>query len=147
VLAGGWVWLVRRRLGPALAAAVLTLLIEVAVGFAPILLLAGPGRAASAPLLVGLLPPLVAFLAGLALAPPRTRSALLASALVCLGVVALTLGLLFLLFILGPLLLPLVLVMPTFARYTRRDQISSLIALPLAVVAGTLGAQRLVSPG
>jgi hypothetical protein len=147
LLAGGWVWLVRRRLGLALAAAVLTLLIEMVVGFAPIVFLAGPGPAASAPLLIGLLPAIVACLVGLALALPRTRGALLASALVCLGVVALTLGLPFLLFILAPLLLPLVLVMPTFVRYVRREHIPSLVALPVALVAGTIGAQRLVSPG
>jgi hypothetical protein len=62
-------------------------------------------------------------------------------------VVALTLGLPFLLFILAPLLLPLVLVTPTFARDARRGHVPSLVALPVALVAGTLAAQRLVSPG
>lgn len=147
LLAGAWVGLVRRRLGPALVAAVLTLLIELVVGFAPIVFLAGSGQAASAPLLLGLLPAVLACLAGLALAPPRTRGALLLSALVCLGVVALTLGLPFLLFILAPLLLPLVLVTPTFARDARREHAPGLAALPVALVAGTLGAQWLVSPG
>jgi hypothetical protein len=109
--------------------------------------LAGSGQAGSAPLLLGLLPAVLACLAGLALAPPRTRGALLLSALVCLGVVALTLGLPFLLFILAPLLLPLVLVTPTFARDARREHVPSLAALPVALVAGTVGAQWLVSPG
>jgi hypothetical protein len=147
LLAGGWVWLVRRRFGLGLAAAVLTLLIELVVGFAPIVFLTGPATAASVPLLIGVVPAVLACLVGLALAPPRTRRTLLASAVVCLGVVALTLGLPFLLFILAPLLLPLVLVMPTFVRYLRREHIPGVIALPVAVLAGTIGAQRLVSPG
>jgi hypothetical protein len=181
VLAGGWLWLVRGRLGPAVTAAVLTLLIELGVGFAPILLLARSGPAAGTPLpagsdpaagtslvagsgpaagtsllagsgppaatsvLVGLVPAVLACLVGLALAPPRTRGALLASLLVALVAVALSLGLPFLLFVLAPLLLPLVVVAPTVARYADKRALPALFALPVALVAGTFLPQLLLA--
>jgi hypothetical protein len=146
LVASGWVWLVRRRFGAALTAGVLTLLIELAVGFAPIVFLVGPSPPGAAPLLVGVLPALAALLAGSVLAHPRTRRALFASALICLGVVALSLGLPFLLFVLAPLLLPLVLVTPTFARYGQRRELAPLIALPLALLAGAIAAPTLIGP-
>jgi hypothetical protein len=143
LLAGGWVLLARDRIGPALIAAALTLAIELGVGFAPIL--AGPASAAQAPLLVGVGPAVLALLVGLGLAPPRTPQAIVGSALVCLAVIAVSLGVPFLLFVIAPLLLPLVLVTPTLARYGRRTQAPSLVVLPVALVAGTLASQVLVS--
>jgi hypothetical protein len=143
LLAAGWVALARERIAPALIAAALTLAIELGVGFAPILV--GPAPALQARLLVGLWPAVVALLVGLGLAPPPSRQALVSSAGVCLAVVALSLGVPVLLFVIAPLLLPLVLVTPTFARYARRGQVPSLVALPVALVAGTLGSQLLVS--
>jgi hypothetical protein len=143
LLAGGWVGLARGRLGPALVAAAITLAIELGVGFGPIL--AGPGTGLSARLLVGLWPPIVALLAGLGLAPPPTARALLLASGVCVLAIALSLGLPFLLFVVAPLLLPLVLATPTILRYAQRSVAASLVALPVALVAGTLGAQRLLT--
>ena len=74
LLTGGWVLLARGHPGVAVLAAALTLVIELGVGFAPIL--AGPRPAPQAQLLVGVWPALVALLVGMALAPPRTRHAL-----------------------------------------------------------------------
>jgi hypothetical protein len=142
LLAGGWVLLTRGQARLAALAAALTLLIELGVGFGPVLV--GPRAGLQAQLLVGLGPAILALVVGLGLAPPRDRQALLTSAGVWLLVVGLSLGLPFLLFVIAPLLLPLVLVTPTFARYGRRTRVPSLVALPLALVAGTLGSQALL---
>ena len=142
LLAGGWVLLTRGHARLAALAAALTLLIELGVGFGPVLV--GPRAGLPAQLLVGLWPAMVALLVGLGLAPPRSRQSLVTSVGVCVLVVGLSLGLPFLLFVVAPLLLPLVLVTPTFLRYARRTQLPSLVALPLALVAGTLGSQRLL---
>jgi hypothetical protein len=145
LLAGVWLWLVRPRVGPALLAAFLTLLIELAAGFGPIL--AGPRPGPQLPLLVGVVPGALALLVGVALVWPPDRRAVVLGVAIFLLVTGLSLSMPFLLIILAPLLLPLVLVMPTFARYARREHVPSLVALPVALVAGSIGAQRLVSPG
>ena len=89
----------------------------------------------------------VALVVGVALAWPPDRHALVLALGIFVAAVALSLSVPFLLFILAPLLLPLVLVTPTFARYAHRQHLAPLLALPVALVAGTIGAQRLVSPG
>jgi hypothetical protein len=92
-------------------------------------------------------PAAVALVVGLGLVWPPDRQTVVVAVTIFLLATALSVSVPFLVFILAPLLLPLVLVMPTFARYARRDHLASLVALPVALVAGTLGAQRLVSPG
>ena len=145
LLAGGWVGLVRRRTHPgwAVLAGALTLLLELILGFAPIL--AGPSLVGQTALLVGVWPAVVSLVLGLALAWPPTRRTLLAGAAVCAAGIGLSLAVPFLLFFIAPLLLPLVLVMPTLARDARREHIPSLVALPIAVVVGALGTQLLPS--
>jgi hypothetical protein len=145
LLAGVWIWLVRRRIGPAVLAATLTLLIELGAGFGPIL--AGPSPGSRLPVLVGVVPAAVALGVGVALVWPPDRQAVVLAVAIFLLATALSLSAPFLVFILAPLLLPLVVVMPSFARYARRDHMPGLVALPMALVAGTIGAQRLVSPG
>jgi hypothetical protein len=144
LLAGGWVFLARQRPGPSLIAAALTLAIELGLGFGPIL--AGPSAGPQTPLLVGLVAVVLALLVGLGLVwPPRRQDVLLGLAVVLFSMV-LSLALPFLIFVLAPLLLPLVIAAPTLGHHARRARIPAAVALPLTLVAATLAAQRLLAP-
>jgi hypothetical protein len=50
-------------------------------------------------------------------------------------------------YILAPLVLPLIVAMPSFFRHARRQRVPSLVALPAALVLGMLVGQRLLPGG
>jgi hypothetical protein len=136
VLAGGWVGLGRRAVGAGLTAAAATLILELVVGFGPIL------TRFDARLLLGVVAPLAALLVGSLLALPVTTSGLLSASAATLLAVMLLLAVPSLLFVLAPLLLPVILSVPSLAAQPRRD-LASLISLPLALLLGLLAGQRL----
>ena len=143
LLAGGWVLLALWRPGRSLLAAVVTLAIELALGFGPIL--AGPAPGSHTALLVGLVAAVLAVLAGLGLVWPPDRPSVLAGLSTLLLSTALTLALPFLLFVLAPLLVPVVVAAPSFTRAARRTNAPAALGLPLGLVAGAFAAQRLLA--
>lgn len=131
VLAGGWVSLSGRGPRLALAAAGVTLALELAIGFGPIL------TSLDSRVLVDVCAPLAALGAGLLLA---RRWSLVTAMLTGVAVVVLVLGLPSLAFVLGPLLVPVILALPSL---TERCALAGVIALPVALIVGLLIGQML----
>jgi hypothetical protein len=155
ILAIAWVGLAfnfrgRRWLGPALLAGVLTFVLEMVIGFGPVVLGAEAGQLNR--LLIGVVVPVLAQGAGLALAfltGALSVRGLMVSSIMCLLVIAATAFMAGLEFFLAPLILPLVVTAPLviLRRETAPWLIASLITVPIVLVGGFyLAAATLSSP-
>jgi hypothetical protein len=155
ILGTAWVSLAlsfrgQRWPGPAALAGVLIFLLEMVIGFGPVVLGAEAGQLNR--LLVGIVVPVLAQGAGLALAfltGALSVRGLMVSSVVCFLIIAATAFMAGLEFFLAPLVLPLVLTAPLviLRRGSAPWLIASLIAVPIVLVAGFyLAAATLSSP-